>query len=63
MKANILSLLKNGERYIYVYGDESIDALAAHLRSRAGNPELSLGWYDAAMLQQRIRKLHPSPSL
>ena len=53
---NVVALVKDAERYVWLYRD--CDRLAA-MRSIgrfAGNPELSLTWYDAATLSLIIRK-------
>lgn len=53
---NVLALLKNGERYVFLYDDDSIETLHQTLGRYASDPELSFSWYDAAVLSQRVRQ-------
>ena len=51
-----LCLAKGEERYIFMFTESTkLDALRT-LGRFAANPELSLTWYDAAVLSQRIRQ-------
>lgn len=54
---NVVALVKDAERYIFLYDNESAPALLQTLGKFAGNPELSFTWYDAAVLSQKVRKL------
>ena len=54
---NVLALVKDSERYVFLYGDESHSALLETLGRYAADPELSFTWYDAAVLSQRVRCL------
>ena len=54
---NVLALLKDGERYVFLYDDRSADQLLQTLGRYAADPELNFSWYDAAVLSQRIRTL------
>ena len=61
---NVLALMKNGERYVFLYDDQSIESLLTTLGRYASDPELSFTWYDAAVLSQRVRQqaeAHPVP--
>ncbi len=55
-RLEVLVLLKGLERYVFRYraGDEA--ALLRSFGKLAANPELSFGWYDAAMLCVKIRR-------
>jgi hypothetical protein len=53
---NVLALVKNEERYVFLYDDTSIDKLLQTLGQYASDPDLSFSWYDAAVLSQRVRK-------
>lgn len=53
---NVLALVKNEERYVFLYDDTSIDKLLRTLGQYAADPDLSFSWYDAAVLSQRVRK-------
>ncbi len=54
---NVLALVKNSERYVFLYDDESPAALLETLGRYAADPELSFTWYDAAILSQKVRRL------
>jgi hypothetical protein len=53
---NVIALVKDAERYIFLYDGESAPALMQTLGRFAGDPELSFSWYDAAVLSQKIRR-------
>ena len=58
---NIVALIHNGEKYIFLFGDTEADRNAA-IRSAARMAEdrsLSFGWYAAALVFAKIR--HTSP--
>ncbi len=55
---NVIALVKDAERYIFLYDHESAPALMQTLGRFAGNPELSFSWYDAAVLSQKVRRLN-----
>jgi hypothetical protein len=57
---NILALLKGGERYVYVYDDDSRQSLIGALRDQAANPGLSLTWFDAAVLIEKAQQQAPA---
>jgi hypothetical protein len=52
---NVLALIKDEERYVYVYDDESRDVLLQFLQDQAADAALALNWFDAAVL---TRKAH-----
>ena len=52
---NVLALIKGEERFIFVYDDESRDALIDELRHKAADPAVALNWFDAAVLTERVR--------
>lgn len=54
---NVLALVKDRERFVFLYDEESIGKLLEQLGHYAADPELSFTWYDAAVLSQRVRKL------
>ena len=53
---NVLALIKGAERYVYVYDDASRSPLLETFRDQAADPELSLNWFDAAVLTQKARE-------
>ena len=54
---NVLALVRDEHRYIFLYDDESIREVLSHLSASAADPELEFSWYDAAILSQRIRTM------
>ena len=56
---NVIALVKGGERYVFLYDDDSrVEALKT-LGRYAANPDLSFSWYDAAVLGQKMRSNAP----
>lgn len=53
---NVLALIKGEEHYIYVYDDASFSPLVEMLRAQAADPELSLNWFDVAVLTRKARE-------
>lgn len=54
---NVLALVKESERYIFLYDDDSPAELLQTLGKYAADTELSFTWYDAAILSQKVRRL------
>jgi hypothetical protein len=54
---NVLALVRDGQRYVFLYDDNSVEAVLARLGEYASDPELDFTWYDAAVLAQRVRRL------
>jgi hypothetical protein len=54
---NVVALVKDAERYIFLYDNDSAPALMQTLGRFAGDPELSFSWYDAAVLSQKVRRM------
>ncbi len=54
---NVLALVKNSERYVFLYDDDSTEAVLQKLGQYAADKELSFSWYDAAVLSQKVRRL------
>jgi hypothetical protein len=44
---NVIALVKGGERYVFLYDDDSRAEAISVLGKFAANPELSFSWYDA----------------
>jgi len=55
---NVVALVKDTERYIFLYDNDSAPALMQTLGRFAGDPDLSFSWYDAAVLSQKVRRLN-----
>jgi hypothetical protein len=58
---NVIALVKGGERYVFLYDDDSREQALESLARHAANPDLSFSWYDAAVLGQKIRQNAPRP--
>jgi len=56
---NVLALVKGEERYIFLFDDENRVNTLRTLGRYAADPDLSFSWYDAAVLSQKIRDIHP----
>jgi len=54
---NVIALVKDGERYVFLFDQESAPQLLQTLGKYAADPELNFSWYDAAVLSQRVRRL------
>lgn len=54
---NVLALVKDGERYVFLYDDDSASTLLQTFGRYAADKDLSFTWYDAAVLSQKVRKL------
>jgi hypothetical protein len=54
---NVIALVKDSERYVFLYDDDSPNSLLQTLGRFAADKELSFTWYDAAVLSQKVRKL------
>lgn len=59
---NVLALVKENERYVFLFDDESPETLLQTLGRYASDSELSFTWYDAAVLSQRVRRLRNQAS-
>lgn len=60
---NVLALIKGNERYVYVYDDSSRSPLLETFRAQAADPDLSLNWFDVAVLTQKAREQAAAVSL
>ena len=58
---NVLALFKGSERYIFVYDDDSRDALIDDIRDKAADPGVPINWFDASVLTERVRNHEESP--
>ena len=57
---NVLHLFTDTDKYIYVFTDHNRDATLRQIAQHAADPQLSLTWYDAAMLSKKIRETMPT---
>lgn len=58
---NVLALVKDEERYLFLFDDDSHDQLLQTLGQFAADRDLSFTWYDAAVLSQSARRLRAEP--
>jgi hypothetical protein len=54
---NVLAMVRDGQRYVFLYDDLSIDALRRQFAEFAEDPELDFTWLDAATLSRRVRQM------
>lgn len=54
---NVIALVKDGERYVFLFDEESAPQLLQTLGHYAADPEMNFTWYDAAVLSQKVRRL------
>ena len=53
---NLITLVKEGEKYLFAYDDASRKALLGVFGSLAKNPDLNFSWHDAAVLSRKVRE-------
>jgi hypothetical protein len=53
---NVLALVKGSDRYVFIYDDQSYEALIDAFRDHAADPRLSFTWFDAAVLSEKARQ-------
>ncbi|MFK7820610.1 MAG: hypothetical protein AB8G99_17955 [Planctomycetaceae bacterium] len=54
---NVLALVKDSQRYVFLFDDNSHDELLRQIGESAADEELNFTWYDAAVLSQRVREM------
>lgn len=54
---NVVALVKDGERFVFLFDAESAPQLLQTLGHYAADPEMNFTWYDAAVLSQKVRRL------
>ena len=54
---NVMALVRDGQRYVFLYDDQSVEQLLAKMAEFAEDCELDFTWYDAAVLSERVRQL------
>ncbi|RPI91106.1 MAG: hypothetical protein EHM42_00320 [Planctomycetaceae bacterium] len=59
---NVVALVKDNERYIFLYDAESAAEMLRTLGRFASDSELSFTWYDAAVLSQKVRRVSEQES-
>jgi hypothetical protein len=53
---NVQQFAKGEDKYIWIFDDRNRDATLRQIARDAANPELSLTWYDAAVLSKKVRE-------
>lgn len=54
---NVLALVKDGQRYVFLFDEASHEELLRQIGETAADEELNFTWYDAAVLSQRVREM------
>ncbi|MFN9719844.1 MAG: hypothetical protein ACK58L_14180 [Planctomycetota bacterium] len=54
---NVLALVRDGQRYVFLYDDDSVETVLEQLADFAADPDLDFTWYDASVLSQRVLEL------
>ena len=54
---NVLAMVKDEERFVFLYDDDSAPQLLETFGRYAADPELDFSWYDAAVMSQRVRAI------
>ncbi|MGI6400521.1 MAG: hypothetical protein ACOX0A_00095 [Thermoguttaceae bacterium] len=53
-EVNVLALVKGEERYVFLYTAENREEILETFGRYASDPEMSLTWYDAAVLTRKM---------
>ena len=53
---NMIAMVKDEDRFVFLYDDESPAEVLRTFGQYAADPELNFSWYDAAVLSQRVRE-------
>ncbi len=61
-EVNVLALVKENQRYVFLFDESSYDELLRQLGEAASDEELNFSWYDAAVLSQRVREMREENS-
>jgi hypothetical protein len=52
-EVNVLALIKGEEHYVFVYDEQSLASLLKLFRQQALDEQVSLNWFDAAVLTEK----------
>ena len=61
-EVNVVALVRGKEQYVFMFDDANRTETLRMLGRYAADPELSMTWYDAAVLSQKVRELAPAKS-
>ena len=53
---NMIAMVKDEDRFVFLYDDQSPAEVLRTFGQYAADPELNFSWYDAAVLSQRVRE-------
>jgi len=53
---DVIALVKGEERYVFLYEESTRVQVVRTFGRFASDPELSLTWFDAAVLSQKVRQ-------
>lgn len=53
---NILTLVKNEHRFIFIYDDANRNETLRQIGRFASDPQLQFSWYDAALLSKKMKQ-------
>ena len=59
---NVVALVRGEEQYIFMFDEANRTETLRTLGRYAADPELSMTWYDAAVLSQKVREMLPAKS-
>jgi hypothetical protein len=59
---NVVALVRGEEQYIFMFDEANRTETLRMLGRYAADPELSMTWYDAAILSQKVREMSPAKS-
>ncbi len=59
---NVVALVRGEEQYIFLFDEANRTETLRMLGRYAADPELSMTWYDAAVLSQKVRDMVPTKS-
>ncbi len=54
-EVNVLVLLKGSHRFVYIFDDQSRQELSDVIAFQASDSQSTLSWFDAVVLNKRIK--------
>ena len=54
---NVLTLIKDGETYLFLYNDTEKAEVLRQFGQFAANADLNFTWYDAAIMSQKMKEI------
>ena len=59
---NVTALVKEDEKYVFLYADNQVDALGQVLGRFASYANLGFNWHDAALIMAKARAVAQTPT-